>query len=166
MASALTLLILAPFTIDRLIVLAKNGKIPEKLGTWFALIVLMLVSAEGLNVKTDKVFIKQTGQWIDKNLPKDARIYTNNKLLAYYSRREGPEDLDRLYSIDIMELFMWTGEIKTFDYAVLIGSKKNWREDTMRQTLAFKYGYPVKSILVDEDHYSKVHSTSYNFDVE
>ncbi|MFT5655982.1 MAG: hypothetical protein ACI9XU_001707, partial [Arenicella sp.] len=52
------------------------------------------------------------------------------------------------------------------DYAVLIGSKKNWREDTMRQTLAFKYGYPVKSILVDEDHYSKVHSTSYNFDVE
>ena len=166
MASALTLLILAPFTIDRLIVLANHGKFLEKLATWFALAVLVLVSLEGLDVKTDKVFIKQTGQWIDQNLPKDARIYTNNKLLAYYSQREGPEDLDRLYSIDIMELFMWTGEINTFDYVVLIGSKKNWQEDTMRQTLAFKYGYPVKSILVDKNHYSKVHSTSYNFDVE
>lgn len=166
MASALTLLILAPFTIDHLIVLAKNGKISEKLGTWFALAVLMLVSLEGLNVKTDKEFIKKSGEWIDQNLPKDARIYTNNKLLAYYSRREGPQDLDRLYSIDIMKLFIWTGEIKTFDYVVLIGSKKDWKEDTMRQTLAFKYGYPIKSFLVDEDHYSKIHLTSYNMNVK
>jgi hypothetical protein len=166
MASALTLLILAPFTIDHLIILAKNGKTQEKLGTWFALAVLVLVSLEGLNVKTDKGFIRETGQWIDRNLPKDARIYTNNKLLAYYSRREGPQDLDRLYSIDIMKLFMWTGEIKTFDYVVLIGSKKDWKEDTMRQTLAFKYGYPIKSILIDEDHYSKVHLTSYNLKVK
>lgn len=166
MASALTLLILAPFTIDRLIVLAQNGHIAQKIGTWFALIVLVLVSLEGLNVKTDKVFIKETGQWIDQNLPKDARIYTNNKLLAYYSQREGPEDLDRLYSIDIMKIFMWTGEIKTFDYVVLIGAKKNLHEDTMRQSLAFKYGHPIKSITVDEDHYSRVHRTTYNFDPE
>ena len=166
MASALTLLILAPFTIDRLIVLAQNGNIAKKLGTWFALIILVLVSLEGLNVKTDKVFIKETGQWVDQNLPKDARIYTNNKLLAYYSKREGPEDLDRLYSIDIMKIFMWTGEIKTFDYVVLIGAKKNLHEDTMRQSLAFKFGYPIKSITIDENHYSRVHSTTYNLELE
>ena len=48
-----------PFTIDRLIVLAQNGNIAKKFGTWFALIILVLVSLEGLNVKTDKVFIKE-----------------------------------------------------------------------------------------------------------
>ena len=166
MASALTLLILAPFTIDHLIVLAKNGTISEKLGTWFALAVLVLVSLEGLNVKTDKEFIKESGQWIDQNLPKNARIYTNNKLLAYYSRREGPQDLDRLYSIDIMKLFIRTGEIKTFDYVVLIGSNKDLKENTMRQTLEFNYGHQIKSFLVDEDHYSRVHLTSYNSKVK
>jgi hypothetical protein len=166
MASALTLLILTPFAIDRLLDLTKSSTLTPKLATWFALIVLLLVSIEGLDVRTKKDFVKETGIWIDQNLPSDARIYTNNKLLAYYAKRETAEDSDRLYSLDLIKRFMDTGEIKTFDYVVLIGAKKDIFEDTMRQTLAYTYGLPIKMVRTDDDQYAMVHTTTYNYNLK
>lgn len=166
MASALTLLILAPSAIDHLIEFTRSSELKAKLATWFALAVLVLVSLEGLDVRTKKYFVKEAGLWIDQNLPADAKIYTNNKLLAYYAKRETPQISDRLYSLDLIKRFMETGEIRSFDYVVLIGAKKDIFEDTMRQTLAFKYGLPIKVFRTNDNQFAMIHTTTYNYSVK
>ncbi|MEM7358463.1 MAG: hypothetical protein AAF431_05175 [Pseudomonadota bacterium] len=164
MASALTLLILAPFTIDRLISLLGDVNFKAKLATWFMLAVLILVSIEGLDVRTKKNYIKEAGQWVAENLPSDAHIYSNDKLVIYYAGRDSQTLMDRLYSLDLFNLFFETNEIKTFDYLVLIGEQDEIYSDTMRQTLAYKYGFPIKTFYADEGRYAFIYTTDYNYE--
>lgn len=164
MASALTLLILAPFTIDKLINRVADAKPGAKIATWIMLATLVLVSIEGLDVRTRKNFVKSTGQWIDKTLPKEAKIISNDKLLIYYANRDNRAILDKLYSLDTIKLFMNTGEIKNFDYIVLVGTKDHYSEDLMRQTLWFKFGRPVKIVNADKGRYVFIYRTDYNFE--
>lgn len=164
MASALTLLILAPFTIDRLITMASEANLRKKIATWAMLAVLILVSLEGLDVRTKKNYIKEVGQWVAENLPSDAHIYSNDKLVIYYAERDSQMQLDRLYSLDMFDLFFETGEIKTFDYLILVGEQEDIFSDTMRQTLAYKYGFPIKTVYADEGRYAFVYTTDYNYE--
>jgi len=162
MATALTLLILAPFAIDRLITIAGKSSWPRKLAIWSALAIVSLVSIEGLNVRTKKMYVKQAGEWLDENAARDARIYSNNKLAVYYSNRHHRDDIDRLYSVDMIKLFMQTGEIRTFDYLVLIGDQNFNHEDLMLGTLTANFGPPIKSFEFKEDRYAHIYYTAYD----
>lgn len=139
MATVLTLLILAPFAIDRLFV--RGGK--ARVVMIVTMVLLLLVSLEGLNVQTDKRYIKEAGQWVAEHIDPDARVYSNNKLAIYYAKQGPKTTLDQLYSQDILELFMKTNEIRTLDYVIMVGRQDHFRQDIMRQTLGFHFGMPI-----------------------
>ena len=159
MASVLTLLILAPFAINHIFDYFQKAQIKLKFASGFAVLVLLLASLEGLNVATNKHYVKQAGEWMDQNLPQDATIYSNNKLAVYYADRGVKANLDHLYSLPLMQLFMQTNEIKTFDYVALVGKSGNYFEDLMRQTLWFRFKQPIKIIQGDNGEFVFIHRT-------
>ena len=160
MASALTLLILAPFAINHFINLAQTAKLSGKIVAGFAAIILVGVSLDGLDVRTDKVHIKAAGQWMKDNVPPDATIYSNNKLAIYYADRGVEANLEQLYVMDLMKLFVETGQIYSFDYIALIGDPNNYQDDLMRQTLWFLFGRPEKIIYGNDDRFAFIYSVN------
>lgn len=150
MATVLTLLILAPFAIDH--VFSQRGEISAFKRTAFVFIaaILALISIEGLDVRTDKHHIKAAGQWLAENVSGEERIYSNNKLGIYYARRDPTITLDHLYSLEILELFMQTNEVRTYDYILMVGSQHIFREDIMRQTLGYHFGMPIQMWETDD----------------
>jgi 4-amino-4-deoxy-L-arabinose transferase-like glycosyltransferase len=161
MATALTLLILAPFALDQLITFFTNSSIAGKLSAGLVMLLLTLVSLEGLDVKSKKSYIKEGGIWIKNNLPEGASIYSNNKLAIYYSDRGAEANLDNLYSLDILQLFIRTNEIRTFDFVAMVSNTKIFKEDTTRQTLGFHFGKPLKIIQGEGDDSLFIFSTTY-----
>ena len=159
LASALTLLILAPFAINHVFNYFQEAQMKLKLASGFAIAVLLLASLEGLNVTTNKYFVKQAGIWVKQNLPKDATIYSNNKLPVYYADKGVEANLDQLYSLSLMQLFMQTNEIKTFDYVILVGKSGNYLDDLMRQTLWFRFKQPIKIFYGDNGEFVFIHRT-------
>jgi hypothetical protein len=159
MASVLTLLILAPFAIDRLFTVSKISKNWVKLVAGFSVLVLIVVSLEGLNVKTKKLHIKSSGEWINQKLPSNATIYSNNKLAIYYAKRGVAANLEHLYSLGRLIEFINSRQIKSYDYAVIVGQQSNYGEDVTRQTLAFHFGVPIKVFLGEDGHFAQIYQT-------
>lgn len=156
MASVLTLLILAPFALDRLLHWRNGVSNKTKIGLVTTIVLLFLVSVEGLDVRTDKQFIKAAGQWVSNNIPADAKVYSNDKLAAYYSGRGPTANLDKLYSQEILELFVQTNEIRTLDYVIMVGKLTDFRTDVMRQTLGYHFGMPIQMFNGDDGRFAFV----------
>jgi len=152
MATVLTLMILAPFAIDRLFV--ASGRV--RLGMIITVALLLLVSLEGLDVRTNKHYIKEAGQWVAENTPKEARVYSNNKLAIHYADRDPHITLKELYSQDILELFLKNKQVRTMDYVIAVGQQSNYREDVARQTLGWYFGMPVHMVKGDEGRFAFV----------
>lgn len=152
LATVLTLMILVPFAIERLI--AKPGK--ARASIIVSALLLVLVSLEGLDVRTDKRYLKAAGQWVASNVPQEARVYSNNKLAIYYADRGPHATLDELFSQQILELFFETNEVRTLDYVIMVGRQSNFREDVMRQTLGYNFGMPVAMFEGDDDQFAFV----------
>jgi len=161
MATALTLLILAPFALDRLISVYGSSGLKTKLSIGLVLALLVAVSLEGLNVKTNKGFIKQGGLWMKQNLPAEATIYSNNKLAIYYSDRGVEANLDMLYSQDMLKQFIKTREVRRFDYVAIVANTHKPSEDLARQTLSFYFGIPLKIFFGENDDNLFIFSTTF-----
>jgi len=157
LASVLTLLILAPFAIDKLLIISRTTSLKNKFVIGVIFIVLAGVSIEGLNVGTNKVFVKTTGNWINENLATDAALYSNNKLVIYYANRGSKANLEYLYSMDVLRLFMDNGQIKSFDYIVLVGNNDDFIESYVRQTLSFRFGKPIKILFGEDGDFASIH---------
>lgn len=85
MATALTILLLAPFAIDRVINALKSNKLLAKIGAALLLFVLTYASADGLNVKTKKAHFIEVGRWLHNNLPEGASLFSNDRLVVHYA---------------------------------------------------------------------------------
>jgi hypothetical protein len=145
MATALTMLILAPFAIDKLWLAFRNRQRHTRYAIMFAFILLALASLNGLNVGTDKTYLKNAGLWMKANIPNGSYIYSNNKLLVHYSALDPQGTLTQLYSDELMLQFIKTKQIDTFDYVALDSDVSNKLKDIIRQTLQFKYGRSLQT---------------------
>lgn len=150
MATVLTLMILAPFAIDRLFTASESAPKRARAGLIITIILLLVVSLEGLDVRTDKHHIKAAGQWIAENVSQDKRVYSNSKLAIYYSRRDPHATLDELFSDDILELFLSTNEILTVDYMIMVGKRSDHRRDVLRQTINWRFGMPIQEFYGED----------------
>lgn len=155
MATALTLLILAPFAINKLWLALRSRNMLARSGIVFAFFLLGLASANGLNIDTDKHYLKNAGRWLDHNVPTDAKLYSNNKLVVHYSGLDQIGTLTQLYSDQLTWQFIESNQIITFDYIALDASPHNKMQDIIRQTLAYKFGLPVK--IFDGEEQSAVY---------
>lgn len=152
LATVLTLMILVPFAIDRLF--AVTGR--ARAGMIVSILLLLIVSLEGLDVRTDKHYIKEAGNWVSENIDSESRVYSNNKLAIYYANRGPRATLDDLYSQEILELFMKTNQVRTLDYVIMVGKQNNLGEDVMRQTLGYHFGMPIQMNYGDDGRFAFV----------
>ena len=90
LALALTLLIASPFALAHL--WRRWSEHTERRGRRWILptivILLLLIGINGLDLATRKRHLKEAGIWLKDNVPHNASIYTNDKILGYYSGRE------------------------------------------------------------------------------
>lgn len=155
MATVLTILIFAPFTVDYLLRSISQTQSIKKIGAYLLLILLALVSFEGLDVRTNKHFVKDAGVWVKENLQDKARIYSNDKIAMYYARRGPKSNLDKPYSTAVMKQFTDTEENQLYDYFILVGTGE-FLEDLMRQTLWYRFGRPVKMFEGEDKRFAYI----------
>lgn len=146
MASALTLLLLAPFVIDRLLNAFKDYRFSKKALSVFILSLLTISAIEGLDVWTKKNHIKTAGVWVKESLPEDAKIYSNDRLIPYYAGRSPRITLDDNYSSLQLGHYINIKHIDTFDYVALSTKPSDKFENTVNEHFLKKYGKPIKVI--------------------
>lgn len=146
MASALTLLLLAPFVIDQLLTAFKDYRISKKAISVFALSLLVISSVEGLNVRTKKNHIKEAGLWVKTALASDAKVYSNDRLIPYYAGRGAHTTMSDNYSSLQLGHYININHLESFDYVALSTKPKDTVENTINQQFLSKYGPPIKVI--------------------
>jgi len=94
---ALLLLMAAPFVLDRAYlsvkdqssadVQAKGGRRNRRL---FGLVIVLIVLSgmKSLDLSTKKHYLKAAAEWMTQNIPADASVYTNDRILGYYLQRD------------------------------------------------------------------------------
>jgi len=146
MASALTLLLLSPFVIERMIYGFSQFNIAKRGAVILAIFLLTATSVEGLDVRTKKSHIKEAGLWIKNQLPDDARIFSNDPLVMYYANRGLNKHLDGAYTTLQLRTHMDNKRIKDFDYIALSINPNDYYEDLSRQTLWYDHGAPKRLV--------------------
>jgi hypothetical protein len=146
MASALTLLLLSPFVIDRMLDGFKDFNLTKRGIAVFVILLLTAISVEGLDVRTKKSHIKQAGIWLKQQLPEDSSIFSNDPLIIYYAGRSYNDRLNDAYTTLQLESHMQSNQINNFDYVALSIKPNDYHEDIAQQTLWYNYGYPIKII--------------------
>lgn len=84
---ALLLLMAAPFVLDKGYQSLK-GTAPRKWLLWLAILLIVLSGIKSLDLSTRKHYLKVAAEWISQNVPADASIYTNDRILGHYLERD------------------------------------------------------------------------------
>lgn len=146
MASALTLLLLSPFVIDRMLNGFKGFNLTKRSVVVFAIFLLTITSLEGLDVRTKKHHIKTAGVWLKEHLPASSRIFSNDPLLIYYADRGPNKRLNDAYTTLQLKTHIDNQQINTFDYVALSVNPSDDDERLAKKTLSDKHGPPEKII--------------------
>ena len=159
LATALTVLLLAPFAINRLLLRWPHVNWVKKALIGFALFIVTVVSLEGLDVSTNKRFVREGGEWMANNLPKDSSIYSNSRIAIFYSGASVKENLGEEYSNPRFAHYLQTKHLNNFDFIALEVDLNSQLENRFRQTLGFKYGLPVNVFEGEKNRVLFIHST-------
>ena len=121
LALAITLLAIVPFALDH--VCSRWQAKPRKtfksnFGYILIAIILLANSYEGLTSMSSKQYMKDSGLWLQQNLDDNARLYTNELVIGFYSGKE-----DELLTVEpdkakLIRSF-YRGEWIHFDYLAL-----------------------------------------------
>lgn len=142
MATALTLLLLAPFVIDQLLRAFRETNLTKRILSVIALSMLSIASAEGLDVRTKKKHIKEAGLWIKNELPEGTVCFSNERLLMYYAEPDLKTNLKHRYDNDQLRILMDSRKIRDYEYVAISVNPRNKLEDIYRQTLSYHFGRP------------------------
>lgn len=84
---ALLLLMAAPFALDKGYQSLKGTSRKKWL---FALVVVLIILSgiKSLDLSTKKHYLKAAAEWMSENVPADASIYTNDRILGHYLDRD------------------------------------------------------------------------------
>ncbi len=88
LALAVTMLAVVPFALNAIYDRWKSKPRNSIKSTWgYAIVILLLMvnAYEGLTSYSKKHHLKQAGEWLDENVPKESRLYTDNQLIGFYS---------------------------------------------------------------------------------
>jgi hypothetical protein len=87
-AMTLVFLLWVPFALDKLL-LNKSDK-RSRIIAYIAMMLLLLPAVGTLiNTGDSKLFVREAGSWIAANIPAEAKLYSNDLQLAYYSQHYG-----------------------------------------------------------------------------
>ena len=140
LATALSLLLLAPFAIYYLWNSAMQAGGWRRPVAFFVLVALSVISLERLGETTNKMHLKNSGKWLAENVAGDSRIYSNDKLIIYYAQRSPSDNLDHLYSTGMLVEFFQTNQLQHYDYLAYRLDDSVYADNILRQTLIYRLG--------------------------
>ncbi|MGA8261970.1 MAG: hypothetical protein WB783_17290, partial [Arenicellales bacterium] len=127
MTAALTVSAIIPLGLDRARRLRSSG---ESHWRWLlpAVLVLVLVSgAAGLYRHRDHTELRQAGLWLRSVAPPGRSVYSNSRVVVYYSGLRGNRPESRYTWQEAMRM-VWSNEWRRYDYlAVVIDHAKAYR---------------------------------------
>ena len=83
----LLLLLATPFWLDdRYRAIGKKGYRPRVF--WVMMALIVLAGLKSLDISTKKHYLKTAAEWMQDNVPAEATIYTNDRILGHYLQRE------------------------------------------------------------------------------
>lgn len=146
LATSLTLLLIVPFAIYHLILKAKSTGIPYKAMTCFIGLLLAIEAIDKLNIENKKEYIRSSGEWLSLNTDDDVSLYSNNKLIIYYSNQGADSNLNDLYSYDMLIRNLDFDMLKNYEY-VAYATISSFKLDTIaEQRLSDEYGNLIEKI--------------------
>lgn len=87
-ALSLTFMIWVPFAIERLMGQWHNMK--QRLFLMICVALIIGATASGIvDFGYPKSYLREAGVWVSENIPKDAKVYGNDKQVMYYSKHYG-----------------------------------------------------------------------------
>lgn len=142
MATALTLLILTPFALDRIIdSIASLSKI-RRVGAYLLFLLLIFISIDGLDVRTKKRHFHDASHWLIKNMPEDTNLYSNDRLIVHYADLGPRSNFKDQYSTEQLVHHINSGRITMYDYVAVSVTGKSGAENVARQTMMYAFGHP------------------------
>ncbi len=127
MALTLTILLLAPFSLDYFFAkwsMRRDNNIGALRWTFPVLLVLFLgLAIDGLDLKTNKINIKEAGKWLSTQVEDNSYIYSNEALILHYAGKK-PAIYDLRFDWKELDHLLLTKRIFDFDY-VAISINKN-----------------------------------------
>jgi len=130
LALALTLLPVVPFFLDDL---WRRAGVRGPRYRWRVALIAALIlveSLEGLDVGTDKRYLKEAGLWLRANAPPGSSVYSNNRILVYYSGLEEPKSGD-VHSWEAAMREVWTESWRDYDYFALVMTKSHRQNEVL-----------------------------------
>ncbi len=127
MALTLTILILAPFSLEYFYAkwkMRRDNHIGALRWTFPVLLVIFLgLAIDGLDLKTNKLEIKEAGKWLSTQVEDNSYIYSNDALILHYAGEE-PAIYNLRFNWKELDQLLVTKRIFNFDY-VAISINKN-----------------------------------------
>ncbi len=160
MATALTILLLAPFAIDRVINALGSSRLIAKLGAVLLLFVLTFASADGLNVQTKKTHFLEVGRWLHNNLPEGASLFSNDRLLIHYADLGPRSNFVDQFTNKRMWSHIDKNVFYSYDYVAVSVTPNSLLESNFASSLWFKMDRgPIKVFEADNGRKVIIFST-------
>ena len=145
MATALTLLLLAPFTIVALLARWQVAALGQKMLISLAFLVIVVAALDGLNTITRKQHIRTAGEWMQTNIPADARVYSNSRIAMYYRNIDPYLNLTEEYSSLRLQHYLNQNTLNRFDYVAIALNPTFALEVELAERLMQRYGPALAS---------------------
>lgn len=123
LALVLTILLTTPFAINELTRRWKS-RVGKRWVLPLIITALLALGLEGLDLKTNKLAVINSGEWIKNNIPANYRIYSNNPLLLHYADRN-PAYYKLNYNWQETDWMLHSTNIFDFHYAIFELNKNN-----------------------------------------
>lgn len=124
-AMTLVMLVWVPFALDKLL-----RDRHERRWRYAAIAVMTVFFASSLgvvlNTGTSKIFVREAGDWIASNVPPEAKLYSNDLQLAYYSRHYGSKIYSEMGVNRNVDAAL-QNHLQEYDYAALRSNIKDQR---------------------------------------
>ncbi len=105
-------------------------------------VICLAVGVKGLDRFTDKAYLKTAGRWVAALSVTNAKLYSNNRTLIYYSGKPAFRDGAKYDWTETMRT-IWSGGWKAYDYlAVQVSGKRSDHERRLVSKLGLR---PIKT---------------------
>ncbi|MBA3660196.1 MAG: hypothetical protein H0W64_00530 [Gammaproteobacteria bacterium] len=140
-ALTLILTLMVPFALDRLYQCSQ--KLTQRLVFLVAMLTVLVQGVGGtFDFGYSKAYVADAGQWISHHIPREARLYTNDYQLMYYSRHY-QEDIFTKVREFIPDVPYLNKQIDQYDYFALRLRKKD-NKATLIELVEKQMGKPIR----------------------
>lgn len=146
MTAALTILAIVPPALERLL---QNWRRSPGFRCWLLPVVLALVvgsGVKGLDLRSEQMHLREAGLWLRATAPPESSLYSNNRILVYYSGLNGYRPRAD-YTWQEAMATVWYDRWRDFQYlALVISAENSHREGILMHRIDIE---PVKTFSND-----------------